>query len=128
MTAVLDLGKEAFIVYMAHLRAKMSIYPAYKTQITLLMAKKVIILIKHTDFIDVFLKKLIIKFFKRSKIIKYAINLEPAKQSPYRPIYNLGLVEFKTLIIYIKTNLTNSFIPRLLSFLSKSEILTFICV
>ena len=40
----------------------------------------------------------------------HAIKLEEGKQPPYEPIYNLGSIELKTLKIYIKTNLANSFI------------------
>ena len=43
---------------------------------------------------------------------QHAIKLQKGQQSFYRLIYSLGLVEFEILKIYIKTNLTNSFIWR----------------
>lgn len=65
---------------------------------------------KHFNFIDIFSKKSTIKLFKHSVINKHLINLELGKQLPYKPIYSLGLIKLKTLKIYIKTNLANSFI------------------
>ena len=41
---------------------------------------------------------------------EHAIELEGDKQSPSRPIYNLGLVGLKTLKTYIKTHLKTGFI------------------
>ena len=41
---------------------------------------------------------------------EHAIKLEKGKQSPFRLIYSLGLVELETLKNYIKTILANSFI------------------
>lgn len=40
----------------------------------------------------------------------HAIDLEPDKLSFYGPIYSLGLIELKTLKVYIETNLANGFI------------------
>lgn len=76
MAATLDLGKEEFILHMAYPSAKISIYLACKAQIVLLMAKKVIIPIKYLNFADVFLKKSVIKLFKRFDINKHLTNLE----------------------------------------------------
>lgn len=89
MPAVLDPGNKAFVVYMAYLEAKMSIYPTCKTQIALLMAKKVIILAKNLDFSDIFLKKSAAELRKRSDINKNLTNLEYSKQPHYNPIYSL---------------------------------------
>ena len=47
---------------------------------------------------------------EHTKINTHIIDLEKDKKSPYGPIYSLRLVELETLKIYIKTNLTNSFI------------------
>ena len=41
---------------------------------------------------------------------KHVIKLEEGKQPSFRPINSLGLVELKTLKIYIKINLANGFI------------------
>ena len=54
---------------------------------------------------------------KCTKLNEYAINLEDGKQSPYRPIYSLSLVELKTFKIYIETHLNTRFIQ-----LSKSPV------
>ena len=64
------------VVYQA---AKMLINPAWKAQITLLMAEKVSVPKEYTDFLDVFFKKSAKMLFKRSNINKHAINLEPDK-------------------------------------------------
>lgn len=49
----LDPVKEAFIVHVAYLGAKMSIYPAHNAQIILFVAKKVTIATKYSDSVDV---------------------------------------------------------------------------
>lgn len=95
---------------MAYLEAKMLIHPAPEVQIALLLAEKVTIFNKYSDFANIFLKKLAIKLPKCSNINKHAINLEPGKQLFYSPMYSLGLIEFETLKIYIETNLANGFI------------------
>lgn len=74
------------------------------------MAQKVNVLIKYLDFVNVFLKKLVIKLFKHFIINKYLINLELSQQPLYRFIYNLKQPVFKNLKIYIKINLANNFI------------------
>ena len=47
--------------------------------ITLLFIKKVTILAKYLDFVDIFLTNLVIKLFNYFYIGKYAINLEISK-------------------------------------------------
>lgn len=86
------------------------------------MDKDIIVLIEYLDFINIFLKKIIIELLKYFNINKYTINLESNKQLPYEPIYSLNLIEFKTFKTYIKTNLANSFI-YLSKFLAKLLIL-----
>lgn len=106
----LDLGKKAFMVFIAYLRAKIFIYPARKTKVALLIVEKVIILVEYSDFEDIFSKKLALKLSKRFDINKHSINLELSKQPPYGTIHSLEPVEFKILKTYIKTNwLTNLF-------------------
>ena len=92
------------------LKSKMIIHLAKKTQIILLLAKKVIVPAKYWDFTDIFSKKLVKIFPKRVKINEHAIKLVNSKQIPYKPIYNLRLVKLKTFKTYIKNNLANSFI------------------
>lgn len=95
---------------MAYLDFKITILLVQKAQIALLIIKKVSILAKYIDYIDVFSKKLAMKLFKCLNISKYTINLEFDKQLLYRLIYSLKLVEFKNFKIYIKINLANNFI------------------
>lgn len=54
---VLALDKNIFLTYMAYFRAKISLHPAQKVLITLLLAKKISVLQKYADFLDVFYKK-----------------------------------------------------------------------
>lgn len=75
-TTALDLDKKAFIVYIVYLKVQMLIYLAEKTQIILLLIKKVIILKTYLAFANIFSKKLIAELLKRSDINKYVINLE----------------------------------------------------
>ena len=103
----------------------MTIYLAWKAQIALLLFKKVIVLAKYIDFSEIFLKKLAKVLSKCIRIYKHAIKLENGKQSPYRSIYSLNLLEFKTLKTYIKTNLANGFIQSSKSLTSAT--ILFVC-
>lgn len=73
----------------------MTVYPAWKAQITLLVAKKVTVSTKYLDYTNVFSKKVAAELFKHLGINKHVIDLEPGKQSAYRAIYNLGPVKLK---------------------------------
>lgn len=88
----------------------MSIYLVQKAQIALLLAKKVIILAKYSNFVNVFLEKLTAKLLNCFNINKYLTNQELGKLPFYRLIYSLKPVELKTLKIYLKINLTSDFI------------------
>lgn len=110
MAATLNLGKKAFLVHMAYLRAIISIYLAAEAQIPSLVNKKINILFESLDFVDVFLKKLVAKLFKHFDINKYLIHLGLGKQLPYSPIYSLEPVKLEILKTFIKINLANSFI------------------
>lgn len=77
--AVLALNKKAFVIYIAYLGSKMSIYVACKSQMALLQSKKISFLKKYTEFLDVFSKqtmKVLPNFFD---IKKKTINLEQDK-------------------------------------------------
>ena len=108
--AELDENIEAFVIYVSSLQLRIIIYLARKTQITLLLVKKVTVPAKYLDFANIFLKKFVNIILKQTGVNKHAIKLEKGKQSPYGPIYSLKLVELKTFKTYIKTNLANSFI------------------
>ena len=88
----------------------MAIYPAKKAQITLLVAKKVKIATKYSDFLDVFPEEKVLILPEITKLNQHAIKLQKGQQLPYRPIYSLGPVKLETLKTYIKTNLANGFI------------------
>ena len=88
----------------------MTIYLAQKTQILSLITKEVIVLLKYTDFANVFLNKLAKVLLEKTDINKHTIKLLNNKQLFCRLIYGLGLVKLKTLKIYIKIKLSNSFI------------------
>ena len=85
----------------------MAIYLDCKAQMALLKTKEAPISVsaKYSDFTDVFSKKLSAMLPEYTKINTHIINLEKGKQLPYRPIYNLDLVEPEILKTYIKTNL-----------------------
>ena len=65
---------------------------------------------EYSDYINIFVVENATKLLKYTKINNYAIKLEKSKQLSPKFIYNLELVELKTLKIYIKINLTIGFI------------------
>ena len=113
--AALNENIEALVVHVRSLRSKITIHLAKKAQLALLLAKKVTVPTKYSDFADVFLEKSANVLPKQTKANKHVIGLEEGKQPPYGPIYSLGPVELETLKTYIKTNPLNSFIRALKS-------------
>ena len=103
------------MVHVSFLRLKMSIQSMREAWLALLLTKKITVSVKYLNFTDVFLEKSANVFPERTGANKHAIKPEEGKQPPYRPIYSLGLVEFKTFKTYIKTNLANGFIQALKS-------------
>ena len=91
-------------------KSTMLIYLAKKAQIALLLAEKVKISTKYSDFSDVFSEKKASTLLELIKLNQYAIEWQDSKQPLYEPIYSLGPIELKTLKIYIETNLANDFI------------------
>ena len=83
-----------------------------KAQIEILLFDKAFtkILSKYFNYSNIFLRKNVAKFSKYTRINNYIIKLEKDKQLLFGLIYNLKLIEFKILKIYIKTNLANNFI------------------
>ena len=67
-----------------------------------------------------FLLKNTIKLLKYIKTNDHVIELEKNKQLSFRSIYNLKPMELKTLKIYIKITLANSFILSFKSFAGTS--------
>ena len=107
---MLDENVEVFVVHMASLIWKMTIYLAQKAQIVLLLAKEVTVLVEYTHFTNVFSKKSAEMLLEQTSINKYTIKFEEGKQSPYESIHSLELMELQTFKTYIKTNLANGFI------------------
>ena len=88
----------------------MPIYPAYKTQIVLLIAEKVKVSIKYLNFSDIFLEKKTSILLKATNLNQHIIKLQKYQQLLYRSIYSLGLVELVTLKTYVETKLGTGFI------------------
>ena len=93
----------------------MTIHPVREAQLVLLLAEKVAVPVKYSDFADVFSEKSANVLPERTGANEHAIELEEGKQPPYGPIYSLEPVELETLKTYTKTNLANSFIRALKS-------------
>lgn len=53
----LNPANKVFVIYIVYLKAIMSIYPAWETQISLLLIEKVTVLEIYLDFTNVFSKK-----------------------------------------------------------------------
>lgn len=101
---------------MAYLGPKTLIYLVCKAQITLVLAKKINIFKKYTNFENIFFKKSVIVLLNHLNINKHIIDLKPGKKPSYRPIYSLGPVKLKILKTCIKANLANRFIQLSKSF------------
>ena len=132
---VLHENIKAFIVYISSLGLRMTIYLVRKSQIALLLAKKVTVPAKYLDFADVFPEKSANILLEQTGVNEHAIKLEEGKQPPYELIYSLVLIEFKTLKTYIETNQANGFIwaSKLLAgtpilFIHKSNSTFYLCV
>lgn len=95
---------------MAYLESKMSFYLTWEAVMALLLAKKINIPKRYTNFSDILSKNFAAVLSNCLNINKYVINLEPDRQLPYRPIYSLSLIKLETLKTYIKANLANRFI------------------
>ena len=111
----LNKESETFIVHVAALEAPlagMTIHPSRKAQISGLIQDEAPTKVppKYANYADVFSFDLAMELPKNTNINKYAIELQDDKQSPYEPIYSLGLIELETLKIYIKAHLKTGFI------------------
>lgn len=107
--AMLDENVKAFVIYISSLSLK-SIYPDKEAQIASLLIKEVTFLDKYLYLADIFLEQQVLVLSKQTELNQYTIKLQDGKQPLYGPIYNLRLVELKTLKTYIETNQGNNFI------------------
>ena len=64
---------EAFVVHVSSLKSRITIDQARKAQIALLLAKKVTIPTKYSDFADVFLEKSANVFLEQTRVNEHAI-------------------------------------------------------
>ena len=83
------------MVHVSSLRLRMTIHPARKTQLALLLAKKVTLPTKYLDFADVFSEKSVNVLTKRTGANELAIKLKEGKEPLYRPIYSLGQLSLR---------------------------------
>ena len=75
------------------------VYPLHGFQISDLIAEEAFIKViaKYSNFEDVFFLDLAFKLPKHTRINNHAIKLVDGQQPPYRPIFNLKLMELETL-------------------------------
>lgn len=88
----LDKTKKVFIIYIIYLGSKILINLAQKTWIALLLSRKVIFLKNHSDYINIFLKKLNAKPPKRLNIISKNLFID---------VYNLLVNSHNILLLII---------------------------
>ena len=103
---------KVFVIHVTYFLI-IGIHPAYKVQIALLVAKKVKILTKYSDFSDIFLRKKTMILLKTTESNQENIKMQKDLILSYRLIYSLGLIELKKLKTYIEINLANNFIQFL---------------
>ena len=66
-------------MHVSALGPKITIFPAKKAQIALLLAKKITILAKYLDFADMFLEELANVVSQQTRLNKHAVKLEKGK-------------------------------------------------
>ena len=109
----LDVNNKTFVMHMAiRNQEKMLMHSKKQAQVRALLFDKALteVLAEYSDYSNIFLAENAAKLPENTGINKHAIKLEEGKQSPFGPIYSLGLVELKILKTYIKINLVNDFI------------------
>ena len=110
--AVSNANDEIFVMYVVALAepTTMPIDPSYQTQVATLTSKENGISAEYSDFSNVFSSDSAVELPEYTGINNHSINLLDDKQSPYGPIYSLGLVELEMLKTYIEANLASGFI------------------
>ena len=78
------------------LQLKITIHLVREAWMALLLAKKVTVLAKYSDFADIFSEELANILPKQTRVNEHTIKLEKSKQPPYR-IYSLEPIELETL-------------------------------
>ena len=122
VAAALNLEYETYVVHVGSVSSNASlgssslefhVIPFCRPQVSGLITEKAPtkVLAEYLDFADVFSPDLTFNLLEYTGINNHAIELVDGCQQPsYRPIYNPGPVELKTLKAYIETNLANGFI------------------
>lgn len=102
------------------------VYPSHTVEIASLQVNKTPIIVhpEYSNFPDVCSPELVAEFLEYLEIKNHTIDLVVGKLPSYVPIYSLRLIKLETLKIYIKNNLTNSFITT--SKLLTSALIVFI--
>lgn len=90
--AALALDKEAFMVHMVYLKAKILIHLAREAKMALMLVKKINVPKEYADLSDVFFKKSVAMLFNCSNIYKHIIDVKVDKQPSYRYNHSLGPV------------------------------------
>lgn len=91
-------------------KAQIKVQTQAQVEVLLLDEALIAVLIKYSNYSNIFLAENIAKLLKYTRINNHIIELVKGKQLFFGPIYSLKLVELKTLKIYIETNLANGFI------------------
>ena len=110
---MLDVDSKMFVVYVAiRKQEEMPVHFKKQAQVGALLFDKapIEVLVEYSNYSNVFPIKNAVELSKNIEINEHAIKLEEGKQPSFGLIYSLGLVELKTLKIYIKINLANNFI------------------
>ena len=96
----LDANNKTFVMHMAiREQEKMPVHfekqAQIKAQVRALLFNKapIEVLAEYSDYSDIFSVEYAAELPKNTKIKKHAIKLEEDKQSPFGPIYSLGLVK-----------------------------------
>ena len=76
---MLDKNVEAFVVHVASLTLKITIYPARKGQIVSLITKKVNVPVEYSDYVDIFSKKSAKVLTEQTGINEHVIKIEELK-------------------------------------------------
>ena len=108
----LDINSKTFMIYMAiqewekiliYFKKQVQIKAQSRAQIGALLFNKVFtkILIKYSDYNNIFLVENTAELSENTKMNKYAIKLKEDKQLLFGPIYSLKPVELETLKTYI---------------------------
>ena len=83
--AALDENVEAFVMHVSSLQSKITIHLARDAQLALLLAKKVIVPAKYSDFANVFLEESANVLPEQTRANEHAIELKRVSNHPMSP-------------------------------------------